>query len=181
MTISDSTILALYVFASILVAGGAFCAYGFNQLTHLRDKCRQTLSGLDVQYKLRYDLIPALVKVTEEYSAYEHDVLKNIIQLRSQEHNLRKTEGQEKQTVELQLSQLLSQILIRTEQSPELKAGTVYNNLQKQIAEVEQQIASICTIYNANVTLYNTARQTFPLLLVAKLWEFKEMSFLGKV
>ena len=44
--------------------------------------------------------------------------------------------------------------------------------LQKELANTENQIAAARRIYNENVTLYNTATQTFPKNIVASTGNF---------
>jgi LemA protein len=59
------------------------------------------------------------------------------------------------------------------ENYPELKADAGFRHLQARISELEEAIADRRELYNESVNLNNIRIQTFPDLIVARLFEFK--------
>ena len=50
----------------------------YNRLVERRNHVLEAWSGIDVQLKRRYDLLPKLVDVVRAYSGYEQQVLKDV-------------------------------------------------------------------------------------------------------
>jgi LemA protein len=60
------------------------------------------------------------------------------------------------------------------ENYPELKSSELFLNLQTQLEGTENRINTARTDYNGAVQDYNTARNSFPAVLTAGLFGFKE-------
>ena len=73
----------------------------------------------------------------------------------------------EKVALDNQLTQKLGQLNITMENYPQLKASDTFVQLQRSLNEVEEQLAAARRAYNAAVTDYNNAVETFPSSLVA--------------
>lgn len=147
----------------------------YNRLVSLKNKAHNALSNIDVQLKKRYDLIPALVDAVKGYMDHEQALLEKITQLRSraQKGNL-----SDEQSVDInnQLSRALGNLLVNVEAYPELKASDNFMHLQRSLAEVEEQLSASRRSFNMSVTKLNTAIETFPSNMIAKLFSFKKQS-----
>jgi LemA protein len=64
------------------------------------------------------------------------------------------------------------------ESYPELKADNGFRHLQTRITELEEAIADRRELYNESVNLNNIRVQTFPDLIVARMFEFKPAQLL---
>ena len=64
------------------------------------------------------------------------------------------------------------------ENYPDLKADQSFRHLQGRITELEESIADRRELYNEAVNLNNIRIQTFPDLLVARLFEFRTSALL---
>ncbi|GAG56832.1 unnamed protein product, partial [marine sediment metagenome] len=53
------------------------------RLVQLKSLSEEGWSGIDVQLKRRYDLVPNLVAVVEGYKLHEKDVLENVTKMRA--------------------------------------------------------------------------------------------------
>jgi LemA protein len=70
------TILIVIV---VLIALVAFYAIGiYNQLVKLKNLVAEAWSGIDVQLKKRYDLIPNLVETVKGYATHEKETFENV-------------------------------------------------------------------------------------------------------
>jgi LemA protein len=63
--------------------------------------------------------------------------------------------------------------MVAVENYPDLKANENFIHLQRSLNEVESQISASRRTYNAVVTDYNNAIQTFPSNIMASIMGFK--------
>jgi LemA protein len=74
---------------------------------------------------------------------------------------------------EEQLRQGLGRLFALAENYPDLKADQSFRHLQTRITALEEAIADRRELYNEAVNLNNIRLQTFPDLVVARMFEFK--------
>jgi LemA protein len=74
---------------------------------------------------------------------------------------------------ENQLTSGVRQLFAVVENYPDLKASETFLLLQSELAETENDIASGRRYYNAVVRDFNTLRETFPNLLIARPFGFQ--------
>ncbi|MDO8609696.1 MAG: LemA family protein, partial [bacterium] len=165
-------------FIYVLIGGiGLYVVYIYNKLIFLKQNVIEAWSGIDVQLKRRYDLIPNLVALVEKYVDHEKNTLKLIVELRNQAMGLDNSHLQEKYILEKQIHEQLQSIFILSESYPELKANTMFLKLQEELVETEDQIASSRRIYNSNTADYNTYVNTFPSNIIASIMNFHSVQF----
>lgn len=159
----------------IIVLIGGWFVYIYNRFVKQHNIVKEAWSGIDVQLKRRYDLIPNLVDAVKGYSQYERKLLEDITSLRAESMQL--NSPGEKAKPESALSGQLKNLLAVAENYPDLKANESFLNLQKQLTETEDQIQYARRYYNGAVRDYNTRIQSFPSNLAASLFNFKEEEF----
>lgn len=141
----------------------------YNDLVKLRNKVKQSESGIDVYLTQRFDLIPNLVECVKTYSKHEENIFTEIAKLRSsymgQSKNLENGAS---------LNNKMNNLIAVAEKYPELKASEQYLNLQKNLTKIESQLQAARRIYNMDVTKYNNKICTVPSNLVASLFGFRE-------
>lgn len=167
---------------SIFIIGALLIAYIliYNILIGSLQKVKEAWSGVDVQLKRRHDLIGNLIDVAKGYAHYEKELLEKITEERTTALAMDQKDISKLSDVETALETDLKSFIAVAEAYPDLKANTVYLQLQKDLAETEDQIASSRRIYNSNVTAYNTLIAVFPQNIVAKLGHFQESPFFQK-
>ena len=148
---------ALLALASIVLWG----VFLFNRLVRDRNLLKEAWSGIDVQLKRRADLVPALVEVVKGYAKHEQGLLTDVTKLRTPH----------------QVVEGLKGIFALVESYPQLKADKNFLDLQKNLVDVEDDLQYARRYYNGAVRNYNTRVQTFPSLLLAKPFGFREESF----
>lgn len=150
-------------------------ATGYNSLVNLQALVDEAWSGIDVQLKRRYDLIPNLVATVKQYSIHEKTVLEEVIKLRSVAMGA--TNLAEKSAAEGGLSQALKTLFAVAENYPNLKANEQYINLQKELSLLEHELQLARRYYNGTVRNYSINIASFPSNLIAKSMGFAKVPY----
>lgn len=98
----------------------------YNKLVRLKNMVEEAWSGIDVQLKKRYSLIPNLVNTIKGYATHEKDVFENVSAMRSAGINA-KTVAEHNQA-ENAITQALGRLFAVAENYPELKASTNFQD-----------------------------------------------------
>lgn len=159
-------LIALIVIAAIVVVLVGLVITGFNKLRTLDIGAQEALGGIDVQLTRRADLIPNLVETVKGYAAHEKAVFEQVTAARAAVQSAAKgSDVPAKAAADAQLEQALVRVNAVAEAYPDLKASANFQDLQKQLADTENQIAFARTYYNDAVTQLNTAVRTIPWML----------------
>lgn len=144
----------------------------YNSLTHLKALLDEAWSGIDIQLKRRYDLIPNLVETVKGYMTHEKSVLENVTKLRTTAINSSNLES--KLEAESGLSQSLKTLFAVAENYPELKANENFLMLQKDLSSIEHDLQLARRYYNGAARNYNVKVQSFPTNIIAYISGFKK-------
>ena len=151
-------ILILYSAVFCLVVLGVIL---FNRLVRDRNLLKEAWGGIDVQLKRRADLVPALVEVVKGYGRHEQKLFTDVAKLRTLHEVVEGLKG----------------LFVLAESYPNLKADKNFLDLQKNLSAIEDDLQYARRYYNGTVRNYNTRVQSFPGLLVARVFAFKEEKF----
>lgn len=149
--------------------------YYYNKFIKLRNQGDESFSGIDVQLKRRYDLIPNLVETVKGYASHEKGTFEEVTKARSMAMNAQGVK--EKAKAENMLSETLKSIFALSENYPELKANENFLNLQSTLSEIEENIQMARRYYNAVVRDYNIMCEAFPSVIIANMFRFKKRDF----
>lgn len=159
----------IIVVAVVLAFAGVMM---YNTLVRRRNAVDQAFGTIDVQLTQRYDLIPKLVETVKQFTGHERSLLEDIVRLRSQAMNGQTTA--EKVSANNELTTALGRLNVQVEAYPELRSSDTFVHLQRSLNEVEEQLAAARRSYNAAVTDYNNAVESFPSSIVAGMGGFRE-------
>ena len=144
----------------------------YNHLIQLNIRCQNAWSQIDNQLKRRTDLIPNLVEVTKGYAKHESQTLVDVVNARSEVHNLSEMAKNSEE-----VSASLNKLLALAESYPDLKANELFKNLQIELTGTEDKIAFARQFYNDSVQHYNTAIMSFPNNILAGIMKYKEKEY----
>jgi LemA protein len=147
----------------------------YNGLVTLRQRVNQAFADIDVQLKQRHDLIPNLLETVKGYAAHERGTLDAVVQARNAAMAAQ-TPGQVA-AAENQLTGALRGLLALGEAYPDLKASANFQQLQNELADIENKIAAARRFFNNAVQEYNTGIQRFPAALFAGMLGFSQRDF----
>ncbi|GAB4347184.1 MAG: LemA family protein [Gammaproteobacteria bacterium] len=163
---------------TISVVGAALLVWGiviYNLFVRDRNRVLAAWSDIDVQLKRRHDLIPKLVEAVKQYAAYEQATLSAITELRLQAEQTR--DLQQLAVTESRIGSGLQKLVALAEAYPDLKASTVFLDLQQQLTDVENHIQYARRYYNGAVRNLNTRIDSFPDTLIAKAFRFQPADY----
>ncbi len=163
--------LVLLLLAALVV----WAVIVFNLLIRDRNRVAQSWSDVDVQLMRRHDLVPRLVELVKGYSGYEKALHTSLAELRTQGE--RQASPAARGELEKSVGSGLNRLVALVEAYPDLKASENFLDLQRQLADTENQIQYARRYYNGAVNLYNNRLQRFPDLLVANAFNFNAAEF----
>jgi len=168
---SMSTVVLLVVLAVIAL----WVMGAYNGLVSLKNQVINAWKQIDVQLKRRHDLVPNLVEAVKGYAKHEQDTFTKVTEARNAA--MKATGVEDVSQAEGQLSNALGGLRVVAEQYPELRATENFQQLQRNLSELEDEIQAARRIYNSNVQSYNTKIQIFPNSIVANQGGFTAREF----
>lgn len=149
--------------------------FTYNSLVVLRERIKEALSQIDVQLKRRTDLIPNLIETVKGYAKHEKEVFEKVTQARAS--MLKAETPAQKAEADNMMEKALKSIFAVAEAYPDLKASENFLNLQEELTDTENKISYSRQFYNSNVLAFNSSIKTFPAMLIAGQFGFKEAEF----
>jgi LemA protein len=146
-----------------------------NSIIGSRNRVDEAWSGIDVQLKRRHDLVPNLVEAVKGYAQHERETFEKVTQARAAA--MQASGPAEASRAEGMLSQALGGLRVVAEQYPELRATENFQQLTRNLSELEDEIQASRRIYNSNVQAYNTKIQVFPNSVIANAGGFTPREF----
>jgi LemA protein len=169
-------VIGFLVVVAVLVAAVVFVVGLYNGLVRLRNASKNAFSQIDVQLKRRHDLIPNLVETAKGYLKHERETLEAVVRARNAAVSATATAAASPGDpaamkglagAEGALGASLSRLLAVAESYPALKADATMTRLMEELSSTENRIAFSRQAFNDSVMAYNTARETFPGMLLA--------------
>jgi LemA protein len=167
--------IALIVIAVLVVIAVLYFIVKRNSIIAERNRVDEAWSGIDVQLKRRHDLVPNLVETVKGYATHEQQTFEKTTQARAEA--MKAQSVQETAQAEQKLSQALADVKVVAENYPELRATENFQQLSRNLSELEDEIQASRRIYNSNVQSYNTDIEQFPGSIVASQGNFEKREF----
>jgi LemA protein len=150
----------------------------YNELTKERIVTQESASVIGACLQQRNDLIPNLVETVKGYAGHENKTLIEVVKWRNQ--SAAATTVDEQNAASKGLNQAMFNMLSLTEDYPELKADTQFQELMQQLARIEDKINDARRYYNGTVREYNQSIGVFPKNIVAGSFGFKPAAFFAE-
>jgi LemA protein len=170
-------LIAIIVIVVLVLLVG-FGVVGFNKLRTSDVSAEEALGGIDVQLTRRADLIPNLVETVKGYAAHEEGVFEEITKARA--HLQTAAAGNsvpEKAAADAEMAGALVNLNAVAEAYPDLKANANFQDLQKQLAETENQISFARQYYNDAVATLNKLVVTIPWMFFTGIAKVEKREF----
>ncbi len=160
----------LLIVLAVVVLVVGFVVVGFNKLRTADIGAQEALGGIDVQLTRRAELVPNLVETVKGYAAHEREVFEEVTRARA---GVAAAAGGDDVAARAAADAALQQALVRlnavAEAYPDLKADQNFAELQRQLAQTEDQIAFSRQYYNDATRTLNTLVATIPWMFLSGL------------
>ncbi len=157
-------IFIIFLCACAVIAVGlglvGFVVAIYNRLQRLNVLADEAWSGIDVQLKKRFDLIPNLVETVKGYAKQEEKIFTRVSELRSGMMNT--DDPKELGVMEGELRSTLKSLFAVSEAYPELKSDKNFLELQNTLEDIETEIEGARRYYNGVARDLNTQIVVFP-------------------
>jgi LemA protein len=180
----DRKRLLLLVAVVLIASTSAGC--GYNTLQAKQQNVRRSWSDVESRLQRRADLVPNMVAAAQSVGVQEQEVFGQIAEARSRLLNATgaagqgeggdKTPEQRQAVIEAANSfgGTLGRLLSLQENYPQLRSSELFMRVQDELSGTENRINVAREDYNRAVQDYNTSRGSFPTVIAAKLYGFKE-------
>ena len=154
----DTTVLVIIGVVVILVF---WFIRTLNSIKRLEVKIEEASSGIEVALEKRYDLLTNMLKTAKGYAKHEKETLVEAIQCR------KGMSIEEMNEANTKMNAGFDKVFALAESYPELKADSVFVNLQVAVADAEEHLQAARRVYNSNVSTHNQKVVTFPNSIIA--------------
>jgi LemA protein len=168
-------VIGVWIAVGIVVVLLLYAILAFNALVRHRNRVENAWSGIDVQLRRRYDLIPNLIETVKGYAAHERELFEEVTEARTRAIAAG-TVGDQAQA-ENEVTRSLGRLLAVAEAYPQLRANENFLALQEELTATESKIAFSRQFYNDQVMRYNTMIEQFPSLIIARMGRFRQREF----
>jgi LemA protein len=163
------------IFIAVLALVALWAIVAYNSLVRSRNKVDESWSGIDVQLKRRHDLVPNLVETVKGYAEHESATFEKATKARAEA--MQASSVGETAKAESKLTGALTELRAVAENYPTLRATENFQQLSRNLSELEDEIQASRRIYNSNVQSYNTDIQQFPGSIIANQGGFTPREF----
>lgn len=161
----------------LIIVGGFFFFKDYNSIQTQDEKVAASWSEVVNQYKRRADLVPNLVNIVKGYATHEKDVFTQVTDARAKVGSIQINADQlsdpalfsKFQQAQSELSSALSRLIAVSENYPELKANTLYQDLMSQLEGTENRITVARGRYIETVQSFNTYIRQLPTKWIANI------------
>lgn len=160
-------------FVTIILFSLLIAAVGvYNALISLNKQVSRAWANIDVILKQRFDLVPQLISICEQFTQYERSTLDHVIQARTKYAQGGDRHAQIQADKEMTVA--LKGIFAVGEAYPVLKSSEQFVQIQNTLTSLESQLADRREMYNEAVTNFNTRIAQIPDVFFARLLGFNE-------
>ena len=163
----------------ILIAGGSI-GTSYNSLVQLDQATQAQWAQVQNAYQRRADLVPNLVATVKGAANFEKSTMVEVTEARAKVNQVTPAAMadilkdpaafQRYQQAQAGLSSALSRLLVVAENYPQLKATANFRDLQAQLEGTENRITVERQRFNEAAQAFNTARNRFPMVMIAGLF-----------
>lgn len=160
---------SIYLLAGVIVVCVLVLYSVYVSLIQKKNKVKESMGGIDVQLKKRYDLIPNILTIANKFMEHERGLISDITALRTKAAGLKSDTDTISQKIKLdnEIATKMGQLMVNVENYPQLKSDQTMIQAMQTYSEVEEHIAAARRFYNSAVNELNNAVEIFPSSVIA--------------
>ena len=171
---SGAGIAIIVLLALILCVVGWFISVS-NNINRVKLKIEESLSGVEIQLRQRYDVLMQGKTIAEQYAQHEQKVFEDIRKLSQIPMHASISQLNEASKTQ---EQAMRGLFALGEAYPELKSAEIFNNLINKLSEQSQQYSASRRAVNGNITKLNNYTVTFPSSIVCGMKGVTKMDYI---
>ena len=171
---SGAGIAIIVLLALILCVVGWFISVS-NNINRVKLKIEESLSGVEIQLRQRYDVLMQGKTIAEQYGQHEQKVFEDIRKLSQIPMHASISQLNEASKTQ---EQAMRGLFALGEAYPELKSAEIFNNLINKLSEQSQQYSASRRAVNGNITKLNNYTVTFPSSIVCGMKGVTKMDYI---
>lgn len=165
----NTFLITLFIIILTLILLSIIYFYLYNKINETIIRVDEAENRIDNNLRDKYDLINRTVILIKNKIELDKDAFKDIIKLRS-----RKISNFE---LDRTLVASYNEFLALYENNKELKESDEIYKANKQLELIDEELITLRTYYNANITSYNKLIKNFPTNIIAKIKKYKPRPF----
>lgn len=143
-----------------------YCSYA--RIIQNGNALDEASSGIEVQLRKRYDLIPNILTIASKFMEHERELISEVTKLRTMA--MEAAPGSATSiAANAKLDSILGQLKVSMENYPQLKSDATMVQAMRTFNEVEEHIAAARRFYNSALASLKNSAQIFPGTLFAHL------------
>ncbi len=171
---SGAGIAIIVLLALVLCVIGWFISVS-NNINRVKLKIEESLSGVEIQLRQRYDVLMQGKTIAEQYAQHEQKVFEDIRKLSQIPMHASISQLNEASKTQ---EQAMRGLFALGEAYPELKSAEIFNNLINKLSEQSQQYSASRRAVNGNITKLNNYTVTFPSSIVCGMKGVTKMDYI---
>jgi LemA protein len=177
---------SVLLFAAVVLVAVSSSGCGYNTLVTKQQNVRRSWADVESRLQRRADLIPNMIATAQSAGVQEQEVFGQIADANSRLINATRQppqgEGGDKTPEQKQavidaansFGGTIGRLLSLQQTWPQLRSSELFLKVQDELAGTENRINVAREDYNAAVQDYNTSRSSFPTVIAAKMYGFKD-------
>ena len=145
---------------SLIIVALIYIYYKYKMLKISQINFEEAKSGVDVQLKKRYDLIPNILSIAKKYMEHEKDLLTEITSLRAEA--IKSNSYEETMKYNEKLTEDMQKLLFSMENYPDLKSNILMGQAIETYNEIEEYISAARRFYNSALNDFKKQSEIFP-------------------
>ena len=146
-----------------------------NNINRIKLKIDESLSGVEIQLRQRYDVLMQGKKVAEQYAQHEQRVFEGLRHLTQVPSNATIDQLNEASKTQEEAGR---GVFALGEAYPELKSAEIFNNLINKLSDQSNQYSAARRAVNGNITKLNNYTVTFPSSIVCGMKNVTKMDYI---
>ena len=157
----------LIALALLIVVVVGWIIWSYNRFVGQLAGIDATWANIATELQRRHELVPNLVATAQGYATHERELFDAVADARARAVEATADGVEAKARAEDDLTDRLTGLLAITEAYPDLRANTLFLDLQRQLVETEDRLSAARRLYNLEVAAYERRRRSVPSNLLA--------------
>lgn len=165
----NSFLIILFVIIIIVILTLIYYVYLYNKINETIIRVDEAESRIDSNLRDKYDLLNRSITLFKSKIELDDKAFKDIAKLKA-----RKISNFELDRI---LVNTYNEFLAIYENNKDLRDSDELYKTAKQLELIDEELVTLRTYYNANITNYNKMIKKFPTNIIAKIKKYKERLF----